>query len=214
MKRMNLQLFAEGSSENSGANDVAETNTESQNNSGKTYSQEELDKIVNERSERASRSALKSFFQQKGFTEEEANNAFESYKKGKAEKAEAEKNDIKAMSLRVEEAEKKASEAIARANAQIIKANAQIQATSLGVKANKLDYVIKMADLSTITINEDGSPDESAIKAQIEQILKDIPEFKDTKESAGFKIGADGNKEESSSDDALRRAFGLSPKKK
>ena len=227
MKKMNLQLFAESGAANSGA----ENNTDGTNNpntegnggedgaatgSKQTYTQEDLDKIVTERIGRAEKAALKSFFQQQGLTEEEANSAIADYKKVKAEKAEASKNDAKAQADRADAAEKAAKDAIAKANAVMIKANAQIQASNLGVKSNKLEYVVKMADLSKITIDDDGNPDEAAIKEAVEQVLKDVPELKDTKETSGFKIGADGNKDKGGDDEdaAVRRAFGLPPKKK
>lgn len=227
MLKMNLQLFGESGAENSGA----ENNTNGTNNpnaegnggedgaatgSKQTYTQEDLDRIVAERTGRAEKSALKSFFQQQGLTEEEANAAIAKYKETKAAEAEASKNDAKAQSDRADEAEKKAQEAIAKANAVLIKANAQIQAANLGVKSNKLEYVVKMADLSKITIDDDGNPDEAAIKEAVEQVLKDVPELKDSKETSGFKIGADGNKDKGGDDEdaAVRRAFGLPPKKK
>ena len=224
MSEMNEQQSARSGAENSGAeNKTNGTNPNAGGNGGndgaatgtKQYTQEDLDKIVIERTGRAEKSALKSFFQQQGLTEEEANAAIAEYKKTKAEKAEASKNDAKVQAERAEAAEKSAKEAIARANAVLIRANAQIMASSLGVKSNKLDYVVKMADLNKITIDDDGNPDEAAIKAAVEQVLKDVPELKDTKETSGFKIGADGNKDKGGdNDDAIRRAFGLSPNKK
>lgn len=227
MKKFNLQLFAESGAANSGAeNNGNGTNPNAEGNGGnddgaaagskQTYTQEDLDKIVTERTGRAEKAALKSFFQQQGLTEEEANAAIADYKKVKADKAEASKNDAKAQADRADAAEKQAQEAIAKANAVLIRANAQIQAANLGVKSNKLEYVVKMADLSKITIDDDGNPDEAAIKEAVEQVLKDVPELKDTKETSGFKIGADGNKDKGGDDEdaAVRRAFGLPPKKK
>ena len=238
MKKMNLQLFASSGTENSGAENNANgtNNPNTEGNGGtdgaasgskQTYTQEDLDKIVTERTGRAEKAALKSFFQQQGLTEEEANSAIAEYKKTKAEKAEASKNDAKAIfrvmaeqggkaqADRADAAEKAAQEAIAKANAALIKANAQIQASNLGVKSNKLEYVVKMADLSKITIDDDGNPDDAAIKAAVEQVLKDVPELKDTKETSGFKIGADGNKDTGGGEnDTIRAAFGLPPKKK
>lgn len=221
MKKLNLQLFAESGSENSGANEANDPNVGGNDgNTGtatgnKQYTQEDLDKIVTERTGRAEKAALKSFFEQQGLTSEEANSAIEAYKKSKADKAEASKNDAKAQAERADLAEKQAKEAIAKANSMIIKANAQIQASSLGVKSNKLEYVVKMADLSKVAVDENGLPDEAAVKDAIEKVLKDIPEFKDSKEnSSGFKIGADGGKKDEGGDDTMRKAFGLPPKKK
>ncbi|MBR4555911.1 MAG: hypothetical protein IKO15_00390, partial [Clostridiales bacterium] len=139
MKKMKLQLFAESGAENSGAdnNTNGTNNPNAEGNGGddgtaagnkQTYTQEDLDKIVTERTGRAEKSALKSFFQQQGLTEEEANAAIAEYKKTKAEKAEASKNDAKAQAERADAAEKKAQESFAKAQAALIKANAQIQA--------------------------------------------------------------------------------------
>ena len=224
MEKMNLQLFAESGAENSGAENNGDgTNPNAKGNGGtdgaatgskQTYTQEDLDKIVIERTGRAEKAALRSFFQQQGLTEEEANTAIADYKKAKEAQAEASKNDAKAQADRADAAEKAAKDAIAKANAVLIRANAQIQASNLGVKSNKLDYVVKMADLTKITIDDSGNPDEAAIKEAVEQVLKDVPELKDTKETSGFKIGADGNKDKGGdNDDAIRRAFGLPPKK-
>jgi len=225
MKKMNLQLFAESGTENSGAENNGKGTDPNAGGNGEdngaasgakqSYTQEDLDKIVAKRVERAEKSVLKSFYQQQGLTEEEANAAIAEYKKTKAEKAEASKNDAKAQADRADAAEKSAQEAIARANAALIKANAQIQASNLGVKSNKLDYVVKMADLTKIDFDDDGNPDEAAIKAAVEQVLKDVPELKTTKDSSGFQIGADGNKDTGGNeDDTIRAAFGLPPKKK
>lgn len=214
MLKLKLQLFAEGGeTPPEGTPNAEEQNSGSEVGAKKSYTQEDLEKIANERSERASKSALKSFFAQQGLTEEEANAAFEDYKKSKSEKAEAVKNDAKAQSERADKAEQMAREAIEKANQLIIKASAQIHATSLGVKANKLDYVVKMADLKGVTVT-DGAVDEVAVKSAIEKVLSDIPEFKESKDSQGFKIGADGNKEEADINDEMRKAFGLPPKKK
>lgn len=213
MKELKLQLFAESAEDAQAEEANTEQNGGEENVAKKSYTQEDLEKIANERSERASKSALKSFFAQQGLTEEEANDAFEAFKKSKAEKAEAIKNDAKAQSQRAEEAEKRAQQAIAQANELIVKASAQIHATALGVKANKLDYVVKMADLKGVAVT-DGAVDQVAVKDAIEKVLSDIPEFKESKESQGFKIGADGNKEETPDDDAFRKALGLPPKKK
>ena len=50
----------------------------------KNYSQEDLDRIVSERSDRAGKAAMRSYFQQQGMTEEETNQAIQSYKAAKA----------------------------------------------------------------------------------------------------------------------------------
>lgn len=48
-----------------------------------TYTYEQVEQIANARSDRAEKAAVKSFFKQKGLTEEEANTAFDNFLKEK-----------------------------------------------------------------------------------------------------------------------------------
>lgn len=89
---MNIQFFAEGSGEggegngnqnNNAGNGNSNQNT-GNNNQGTTYTQEQLDGIVNNRIARAEQSALKSFFQQQGMSENEVTQAINYYKEQRA----------------------------------------------------------------------------------------------------------------------------------
>lgn len=156
MHKFNLQLFGEGSAANSGAdNDTNGTNNPNAEGNGgtdgaaagskQTYTQEDLDKIVTERTGRAEKAALKSFFQQQGLTEEEANAAIADYKKAKEEKAEASKNDAKAQADRADAAEKSAQEAIAKANAVLIKSKACLASFAGIIKVPQSRFYSKVA---------------------------------------------------------------------
>ena len=82
MLKPNIQLFAdggEGGQGNADPNQNGGNNAQEGGNTPKTYTQEELDRIVSERTGRATKSALKSFFTQKGLSEEEANTAIGTY---------------------------------------------------------------------------------------------------------------------------------------
>ena len=82
--KLNIQKFAEG---NTDPNPNGGTNANQDGGNApepKTYSQEDLDKIVTARTDRAAKSALSSFFKQKGLTEDEANNAISAYLENKA----------------------------------------------------------------------------------------------------------------------------------
>ena len=59
------------------------TNPQEGGNPPKTYTQEELDSIVSERTGRATKAALKSFFSQRGLSEEEATAAIGEYLENK-----------------------------------------------------------------------------------------------------------------------------------
>ena len=86
MLQPNIQLFAdggEGGQGNAASNQNGGNNAQEGGNTPKTYTQEELDRIVSERTGRATKSALKSFFTQKGLSEEEANTAIGAYLENK-----------------------------------------------------------------------------------------------------------------------------------
>lgn len=83
-------------------------------------------------------------------------------------------NDIETLKKELEDA---------RNELKTIKKNEVINNVikSLDVKADKTNYVLKLADLSNI-YNEDGSIDEAKVKTSIESVLNELPEFKNVKE--------------------------------
>jgi len=97
----------------------------------KTITQEELDRIIQQRLQRE----RKKWEQQ---IEEE---------RRKAAMTEAER-----LKVEKEEAERKAQEAQAAANRRIIQAEAKAQALALGVRPERLEYVLRLADLSEIEV--------------------------------------------------------------
>ena len=110
---------------------------------------------------------------------------------------------------------------LAKAQAQItesnIRAAATTEALNLGVAPSRIPYIIKMADL-TKAAGENGSVDAAVIKAQLEQVLKDVPELKGAVNSAenGFSIGGNANTAAAASDEAetLKNIFGIRNKTK
>lgn len=70
------------------------------------------------------------------------------------------------------------------ANARLIAAEAKVQAAALGVKPDRVSHALKLADLSTITVGEDGEPNAVAIKAALEAVVKDLPELKGAQAAA------------------------------
>ncbi|GEM_PF-5642320 len=86
---------------------------------------------------------------------------------------------------------------LAAANQKLVQAEAKSVALTLGVKADRVAYAVRMADLSTIDVDDELGVDSEAVKKAMEQVLKDIPELKPTQEQqkkgAGFKVGGDGD---------------------
>jgi len=122
----------------------------------KTFTQAELDKIIGERLKRERKD-----WETK--VEEE---------KRKAVMTEAER-----LKAERDEADKRASTATEAANRRIVRAEAKAQAAAAGIKADRLDYALRLADLSSIAIGEDGQPDGVALKVAIAQVAKDFPEI-------------------------------------
>ena len=77
MLNLDIQHFAEAPAEGTDAGNGS-NDAQGGGNSSKTFTQADVDKIVNERTDRAAKAALRSFYQQKGLSEEEAAQAIDS----------------------------------------------------------------------------------------------------------------------------------------
>ena len=203
---MNIQFFAEGSGEggegngnqnNNAGNGNSNQNT-GNNNQGTTYTQEQLDGIVNNRIARAEQSALKSFFQQQGMSENEVTQAINRAKN---------KPDVAGMQTQLAQEQSR--------NLQLtIENSATLQAVGLGIDAKSIPYVIKMADFKDVA-GEDGTVDAEKVKAAINKVLEDVPALKPAESGAnnqGFQIGAPNNNNQQNQDDLLRGIFGIKKK--
>lgn len=209
---MNIQFFAEGSGEGSGAGNGNQNNNAGNgnsnqntgnNNQGTTYTQEQLDGIVNNRIARAEQSALKSFFQQQGMSENEVTQAINNYKEQRAKNT----PDVAGMQSQIAQVQSR--------NLQLtIENSATLQAVGLGIDAKSIPYVIKMADFKDVA-GEDGTVDAEKVKAAINKVLEDVPALKPAESGAnnqGFQIGAPNNNNQQNQDDLLRGIFGIKKK--
>lgn len=124
---------------------------------GKSFSQDEVEKIVAKRESRLRKKL-----------EKEAEEA-----KKKAEMSESEK-----LKAEKEEAEKRSADSLTKANQMLVKADAKVAAVAAGVKPERINKFLKLVDLSDIEVSEGGEPDGAAIKAAIAEALEDVPEFK------------------------------------
>ena len=195
----NIQLFAEGNAnpDNNGGDNA---NQDGGNGSEKTYTQEELDRIVNDRTGRATKSALASFIKQKGLSEDEANSAITAYLDNKA------KNTPNITELQ----NTLKTERGARLQAEIEK-SATLEAIKQGVDVKSIPYVLKMADFKDCT-NENGEINAETLTNAIKTVLDDIPALKGTQQSSNGsidKIGGDGGDQTATTEDTLRNIFGI-----
>lgn len=165
-----------------------------------SYSQEQVDSI----SSASVTKAFKSFFDQYGITEEEANQALTSVKEAKGKN----KPDINTLTSQNEQYKKDMQKAQ-------IENKAILEAINLGVDTKTIPYIMKLADFSAVS-DEHGKINGEKIKGAISKVLEDMPQLKkqETNNTTGFhKIGADGNNSKTSDEtNTLRKAFGLKPK--
>jgi hypothetical protein len=136
---------------------------------GKSFSQDEVEKIVAKREARLRKKL-----------EKDAEEA-----KKKAEMSEADK-----LKAEKEEAEAKATEAHGKAAQMLIRADAKVAAVDAGVAAKHVDKFLRLIDLSEIEVDEKGDPDKAAIKAAVASELEDSPMFK-AEEGKGGASGGD-----------------------
>ena len=96
---------------------------------------------------------------------------------------------------KVNEAVTKATKAMEVANTRLIQATALSEAIKLGVDPKYTGDVVRLAELTKVVVAEDGTMDTAAISKAIDEVIKRVPVFKTTADSAGgFKVGGEGQK--------------------
>lgn len=150
---------------------------------------------------------LKSYFEQQGMSEDEVKSAIGEWKAKKQSKVQ-EQNDT------LVKLQQSTNDLQARLTQELLSKQAFNDCLDLGVDRNTIPHVIKCADFKD-AIDEKGEVKADKVREVIEQLLKDVPAFKGTKkDEQGFQIGVNGESEEDSAqENALRKAFGLAPKK-
>ena len=191
--RMNLRIF-----ENSGGAGAGELggsaggDNNNQNNAGSggqpTYSYAQAEEIANARAGRAERSALKSYFQQQGMSEEQVNQAITDYK------AQQKKNQPN-----IEQMQQERDAALKEA--QQMKQEKFL--SGKGVKAEDVDYV--MFKVSKLV------DDKTTFEKAAEKYLKENPRFVGgssyrVSTSTGSDSNGSGGNVNASINDAIRAA--------
>lgn len=78
-------------------------------------------------------------------------------------------------------AEQKAAAEIDKVRGQVTRAEAKAAAAAAGVAEGNIDKVLRLADLSAVTFDEDGQPDATEIRSAVQQVLADVPELGGTR---------------------------------
>lgn len=134
-----------------------EPNTTPEGGGEKLFSQEDLDKIIQKRLARERKSWETQL-------EEEKKKASMS----EAERLKAEKEEVEARLTALQTEHSK----------RLINAEAKLIATELGVKADKMKYLMKLVDLDEVTLDEEGNVDTEELTKSIQAVLDAIPELK------------------------------------
>ena len=150
---------------------------------------------------------LKSYFEQQGMSEDDVKSAISDYKSRKQTQAQ---EQTQAYS-KLEEANKALQ---AQLTQELLNKQAFNDCLDLGVDKNTIPYVIKSADFKE-AVDEKGDIKADKVREVIEKVLADVPAFKGvSKDDKGFKIGVGGETDDATEqENALRKAFGLAPKK-
>lgn len=122
---------------------------------------------------------MKSYFEQQGLSSEEAAQAIEQFKAGRQQ---AQADQSQALTKAQHELQAAQGE-IARMK---LENAARRQAAALSLDGKSADYAIRMADLSAAA-GEGGDISEEAVKAALEQVIKDIPALAPKNEASGFR---------------------------
>lgn len=166
---------AQAQTENNNANSAAGNTGE------KLFTQAELDAKIAERLAR----------ERKNYQKNAGNNA--------AAQEQATENNEAGTTTTVEvdvteDARKQAAVIIAQANQRLIQAIAQSEATKLNINPNYVADAVRLADLSAVKVNDDGTVDTKSITTALEAVLERMPVLKATTEApeGGFKVGGQG----------------------
>ena len=183
------------------------TNTQQSNVGQNGIDYEKIQSMIDKGVQQKENAILKSYFEQQGMSEDEVKSAIGDYKAKKQTQAQEQTNAYS----KLEEANKALQ---AQLTQELLSKQAFNDCLDLGVEKNTIPYVIKSADFKD-AIDDKGEVKADKVREVIEQVLKDVPAFKGTsKDDKGFKIGVGGESDDAKEqEDALRKAFGLAPKK-
>ena len=209
MKRMNLQLFAEptggaGGTEPPAGGKGQQTPPATGQQPGQASPPQidyaKIQTMLEGTLAAKEDTALKAYFKQQGLSQGEVEQAIAAFKQQK----EAQQPDVGALQTQLAQAQAAAQKAM-------IDNAATLTAISLGLDAKTIPYVLKMADLSQV-MGQDGKINDEALKAALNKVLEDVPALKpQAPGSTGFiQVGAaSGQQQTQTTDDALKKAFGL-----
>lgn len=180
--------------DNANSENKGGTNAQSGGNSSKTYTQEEVNRFVTEREERAAKAALKDFYQKQGLTEAEANQAI------KAFLDEKKKNSPEAVNGQLSQQLAETQKALVTERLHNV---AEKAARTLGADEKSIDYIVRLTDF-TDSVN-DGEISVEKVNEAVKKVMDDVPAFKKAENESGVKVGGDGEQKDKSDKDKTQQ---------
>ena len=182
-------------------------NTQTSNDGKSVIDYDKIQSLIDKGVQQKENAILKSYFEQQGMSEDEIKTAIGDYKSKKQTQAQAQAGELTKL-------QNANTELQSRLTNELLSKQAFNDCLDLGVDKNTIPYVIKSADFKD-AIDDKGEIKADKVREAVEQVLKDVPAFKGTSnDDKGIKFGVSGEHDDATEqENALRKAFGLSPKK-
>ena len=182
-------------------------NTQTSNDGKSVIDYDKIQSMIDKGVQQKENAILKSYFEQQGMSEDEIKTAIGDYKSKKQTQAQEQAGELAKL-------QNANTELQSRLTNELLSKQAFNDCLDLGVDKNTIPYVIKSADFKD-AIDDKGEIKADKVREAVEQVLKDVPAFKGTSnDDKGIKFGVSGEQDDATEqENALRKAFGLSPKK-
>ena len=182
-------------------------NTQASNDGKSVIDYDKIQSMIDKGVQQKENAILKSYFEQQGMSEDEIKTAIGDYKSKKQTQAQEQAGELTKLQNAYTELQ-------SRLTNELLSKQAFNDCLDLGVDKNTIPYVIKSADFKD-AIDDKGEIKADKVREAVEQVLKDVPAFKGTSnDDKGIKFGVSGEQDDATEqENALRKAFGLSPKK-
>ena len=182
-------------------------NTQTSNDGKSVIDYDKIQSMIDKGVQQKENAILKSYFEQQGMSEDEIKTAIGDYKSKKQTQAQEQAGELTKL-------QNANAELQSRLTNELLSKQAFNDCLDLGVDKNTIPYVIKSADFKD-AIDDKGEIKADKVREAVEQVLKDVPAFKGTSnDDKGIKFGVSGEHDDATEqENALRKAFGLSPKK-
>lgn len=189
-------------------NTQAQAETGAKNNGGNAViDYDKIQSMIDKGVQQKENAILKSYFEQQGMSEDEVKAAIGDWKSKKQTQAKEQTDSINQLT--------ESNKALqARLTQELLSRQAFNDCLDLGVDRATIPHVIKCAEFNDC-LDDKGEVKADKVRETIEKVLADVPAFKGTaKDDKGFKVGVGGEQEDATEqENALRKAFGLAPKK-